>query len=597
VSQTRIFAAVLLLGLGGLGELVGQTAPPDDAPPPAPVQSSGAAKPDDAPPAPTPPKSEPAPFPVATPVLTPKVIEAPSSTSSQKPPAFRLLEPDPPPVSPSIKVEPLKKPVLVEPKAPARFNGPQTPSLTLDKIIPASAEVGKPLVYEIVVRNVGVVSATQVRVEDELPAGTRLVTATPMPATENDRLIWKLEKLDPDKESRFKVEVEPSSAGEFVATAAVIVSLAQTAHTSVKGLPVPTPIAPVSAAKVTGPSMLALTLKGPERALVGQAVTFQLWFTNTGSAPLDGLILNVHLPPGLHHPQGNEIETDDFQRLAPGESKKIDLPTTAVQAGRWVMGARITAKNGQQASAEAVVQVSPTPPPLTIRQLGPQKLLLGQEARYRLEIVNPLKTAVHRVRVTDVLPEGLEFRGAEGGGTYTPSLRTVAWVLDTVGPGQKREVSLKVRAKELGSQVKRTVAQADRGSDARLETILQIDGTPSLLVALSPLDHPIEVGKETTYAIEVSNRGNGACTGLKIVALLPEGLAPRGAEGPTPYHIQGQQVVFEPFELLAAQTHTVYRVHVAGRTPGDWRFRIQMTCDQLQLPVYREEDASVYRMG
>src|SRR5262249_33301667 len=146
---------------------------------------------------------------------------------AQKPPPFRLVEPEQPPVvTPAIKVEPIQRTVVVEPKAPAPFTGPQTPSLTLEKLIPRAAEVGKALTYEIVVRNVGAVPALQVRVGDELRSGTKVLSGSPNPALEGNRLVWNLEKLDPDGESRFKVEVEPGSSGEFVARAEVIVSLA-----------------------------------------------------------------------------------------------------------------------------------------------------------------------------------------------------------------------------------------------------------------------------------------------------------------------------------------------------------------------------------
>jgi len=38
----------------------------------------------------------------------------------------------------------------------------------------------------------------------------------------------------------------------------------------------------------------------------------------------------------------------------------------------------------------------------------------------------------------------------------------------------------------------------------------------------------------------------------------------------------------------------VYRIKVRGVQAGDYRFRVQMTCDQLKAPVVKEESSRVY---
>jgi hypothetical protein len=81
---------------------------------------------------------------------------------------------------------------------------------------------------------------------------------------------------------------------------------------------------------------------------------------------------------------------------------------------------------------------------------------------------------------------------------------------------------------------------------------------------------------------------------LSVLALVPGGLTAIKADGPATNHLQKQQVTFEPLPQLAPHADALYRVHVKGLRPGDWRFKAQISCDQLQRPITREEGTHVY---
>ncbi|MBM4074166.1 MAG: hypothetical protein FJ267_00805, partial [Planctomycetes bacterium] len=53
--------------------------------------------------------------------------------------------------------------------------GIQQPRLTIEKIAPKKAVLGEPLVYSVVVKNVGEIDASKVVVEDRIPKGTELI--------------------------------------------------------------------------------------------------------------------------------------------------------------------------------------------------------------------------------------------------------------------------------------------------------------------------------------------------------------------------------------------------------------------------------------
>ena len=79
------------------------------------------------------------------------------------------------------------------------------------------------------------------------------------------------------------------------------------------------------------------------------------------------------------------------------------------------------------------------------------------------------------------------------------------------------------------------------------------------------------------------------------MAHIPEGLQFREATGPVEHRLSGSGVVFEPLPKLANKADVVYRIKVRGLAPGDYRFKVQMTCEQLRQPVNKEESSRVYK--
>src|SRR5438045_1187119 len=141
----------------------------------------------------------------------------------------------------------------------------------------------------------------------------------------------------------------------------------------------------------------------------------------------------------------------------------------------------------------------------------------------------------------------------------------------------------------------RAVVQAERGLEAVGAARLHVEGVPALLLEVVDLDDPVEVGAETTYEIRVFNQGSNPCTGLSVLATIPVGMQPESATGPAPHRVQGQQVIFEPLAKLAPRADALYRIRVKCKKAGEWRFKAQMNCDQLTLPVCEEESTRCYR--
>jgi uncharacterized repeat protein (TIGR01451 family) len=240
-----------------------------------------------------------------------------------------------------------------------------SPALTLEKKGPESISLGRPLVYELIVRNVSAVPALQVRVDDALPPGTRVLATEPEAPVQGDRLSWVLDNIPPGGERHFRVKVQPAAAGDWRgnACASVVVSASSSLHTRVLGGNGPAPAAP-AAPRPSLPERrddraamnLSISLAGPQSVAVGEPAVFQIRITNNGRQALRGLVLRDHVPPGLQHPAGPELEAE-LGTLEAGKTRNITLTTSAVRPGRFVNEALVATSDGQQAEARAAIQV------------------------------------------------------------------------------------------------------------------------------------------------------------------------------------------------------------------------------------------------
>jgi uncharacterized repeat protein (TIGR01451 family) len=443
----------------------------------------------------------------------------------------------------------------------------------VEKVGPATHNIGTPFTYEIIVRNPGAAALAGVRVEERMPGTVRVLGAEPLAEIQGDTLRWNLGTLEPQGERRIQVQVESSSEGDFEPQTLATFSAAAMLRT-----------------RLTKPG-LNVTKSGPQMVQVGDKVPFTLQVSNPGSGPVNNVVLHDDMPRGLQHPAGEKIEAD-VGTLAAGQSKTVQLEATAMQPGKFINTVTATAAGGLQSSAQSEVTVIQGA--LQVRKTGPTQSLLQREVEHWLEVSNPATVPATNVQLIDVLPQGLDFISASAGGVFDPQTRTCTWNIGTLAPGQGAAVTIKSLARSAGEWVNQAYARADRGLEARAEQPVNVEGVPALMLEVVDLDDPVEVGNETTYEIRVVNQGNRPCHNVRISSVVPLGLTPLKGEGPAQAKIQGQQVIFDPAPKLAAKSDFIYRVRVKGKQKGDWRFAAQMTCDQLQKPVYEEESTQVY---
>jgi uncharacterized repeat protein (TIGR01451 family) len=198
------------------------------------------------------------------------------------------------------------------------------------------------------------------------------------------------------------------------------------------------------------------------------------------------------------------------------------------------------------------------------------------------------------VTIHDPLPAQTSFVDASSGGELAGN--QVQWIVGTLVPGDSRTVEVRLRALAPGRICNQALVTADRGVTRQVEACTDFAGAPALSLEVADTEDPVEVGGQTSYKITVRNPGSNPVTRMQIVATVPEEMIVTRASGTADNHKDGQKIIYDPLTVPAGG-EARFRVDVKAQRPGDVRFKVELTADQLTSgPVQQEESTTIFAM-
>lgn len=142
-----------------------------------------------------------------------------------------------------------------------------------------------------------------------------------------------------------------------------------------------------------------------------------------------------------------------------------------------------------------------------------------------------------------------------------------------------------------------TVSSKARGacaSEVSTSCRTRIAGIPAILLEVVDLEDPIEVGKNETYQIRVTNQGSAPATNVRITCTLEDAQQYVSASGQTPATVKGNAIIMAPVSSIPPKGQATWRVVVRAVKAGDVRFTVKMTSDQLTRSVDETESTNQY---
>jgi uncharacterized repeat protein (TIGR01451 family) len=324
--------------------------------------------------------------------------------------------------------------------------------LVVEKIAPAEIQVNRPAIFEIHVRNVGTVAASNVEIRDEIPKGTRLQSTKPQAQRgAQGGLVWNLGTLNPNEDATVEMELMPTDEGEIGSVATVHFQTDASVRT-----------------RATRPQ-LAIDIEATDKVLKGEELALKITVSNPGTGIAENVVLEEHVPSGFRHPAGAELEYE-VGDLAPNESRELTLILEAVHPGP--LENVITARGEPSLQIENRRPVEVIASQLAVDVQGPTKRFLECEAVYNLSVRNPGTAPAKQVELAVEVPVGMKFVSGTNRAYYEEETRTVHWRLEEIpvqdGPQPVQITLMPVEAGEHRiRQGRRYLSHPSRGCHGR----------------------------------------------------------------------------------------------------------------------------------
>ncbi len=482
-------------------------------------------------------------------------------------PGLQPTSMDPPPSA--LAIDPS---ATIDAPGDRRLEGAQTPSVIIQKRAPSEVKVGKPASFVIQVQNVGAVEALDVQVHDRIPAGMRLIDASPTPVQQGNILLWQLGAMQAGDERTVTMQLVPEQEGELGSVARVSFEAAASVRTI-----------------ATRPA-LKIVQKAPETVLIGQQLEIELEVSNPGSGEATGVVLQEDVPQGLEHPKGRQLD-NGLGSLAPGEVRNQVLRLRAVEPGVIQNTIRLTGDDGLTAEHTVAVQV--VAPDLKVELSGPARRFLERQTTYQLNIANAGTADATNIEIAVQLDRGFTFVSTDYEGQYDPSRHAVYWSLAQLPAGGSGTVPLTLLPVEEGEQAIVIDARADLGVFAKSERTMSVEGFAKLSFEIKNPSGPIELGAETEYEIRVVNSGSKSDTNVQVQLQLPPGLELVSSDKEAGTDGRGL-VAFQPQTELPPGKDLTFSLRLRGVAPGTHLVRAVVASDQSSVPLTKEESTLVY---
>ena len=433
---------------------------------------------------------------------------------------------------------------------------------------PEEVSIGEEFQSEIIV--CALQQAGNIVVRQKIPKGLKFIKSIPEAKQDKNILVWKFSGMAQCEKKVIKVWFKMVEEG-CVVSCATVAALPRACFV-IKG---------------TKP-VLEIEKTGPETAMLGDEIIFDIVVRNTGSGTARDVVITDILPKGFVHESGvSEVECQ-IGDLEPGTEQCCSVKVRAVERGRICNKAIVESSNAAKKQAKACTQVMTCD--ISLTKTGPQEQYLGKKATYILELKNTGDIPLECVKLCDITScntEIIEAKGAEVNGN------TAVWWIEELLPGEKvtKTLTLTSHVPGIHGNYSKACIPCKKVEDC-VKTLWK--GRAALLIEAVDTNDPLMIGEETTYIIKVTNQGTAKDTAIKVIAVFAEELIPISASGASESKIIGSKVIFKPYAELDGKETILFKICAKGVSAGDGRVKISLMTDLINNSIVEEESTHVY---
>jgi uncharacterized repeat protein (TIGR01451 family) len=303
--------------------------------------------------------------------------------------------------------------------------------------------------------------------------------------------------------------------------------------------------------------VVTLNIEGTNVAPSGQTVAYKLVVRNVSRAKAHNVVVRLIPPKNVDKVKADPVPTADdaetrweMKTLDPGQTRTIDLVyKPKADTDEIKLQARVQFDFGRG------MITSVSPPTLTLKKEGPEKLVVGDVVTYRITVTNTGKVTVRDIEVRDLLLQGLVHddreiaRGSVDGRLMSSIDRQGLermWSIAALPPGQSRVLQYRVRAKEAG-KIGSTASVLAAGMPPKQENFDAEVLTANLQMRVEgPMSGRATVGQRADYKLVVENRGDAVLRNVTVRCVFsPDMRAARATNGGQPFRDAVQWILKE----------------------------------------------------
>ena len=306
-----------------------------------------------------------------------------------------------------------------------------------------------------------------------------------------------------------------------------------------------------------GPQKPALLIQkfAPGEIQVGKPAKFVIQIRNVGTQAADNVVLRDEVPQGTRlvsttpsaTANGNQLVWQ-LGKLSAGEERKLEMQLMPLAEGE--VGSVATVSY----SAQASVKTRCTMPQLAIRMTAPDKVMIGQEQRVKIELRNPGSGDATGVMLFENVPENVKHAAG-------PALE---FEIGTLRAGETRELELSLSAEKAGKVINVLTARADGNLQVQQQVEFEVIAPALAVMVAGPERRYLE--RPATYEVSVENPGTAPALDVQIVTKLPKGMRFVRANNMGEYDAASHAVYWSLTELPEGESGTVELVTMPVET-------------------------------
>ncbi|MGL2994043.1 PKD domain-containing protein [Flavobacterium sp. TSSA_36] len=395
--------------------------------------------------------------------------------------------------------------------------------------------------YTISVVNKGPSLATNVILQDNLPAGTSYVSHIATGGTVNTYSggQWTIGNLNNQSSAILVINAKVTAVGTITQSPIINTTTAAVADQldpTTVGDDLTEPIIVTCANLIT-----EKTVSNPNPS-EGETITYSIKVTNNGPSDATGVSLVDILPLGIAYVSNNQGADYNYGsgiwtvgNLANGATKtlNIDVTINSGSAGKTIIN-KTTAAKGNQSDPSSLgddlietINVKNGADIILTKVVNNATPNVGDIVTYTVTVTNKSTTLVTNLVVKDQLSVGLQLVAATPGiGVWN----TPNWTIGTLQPGEKGSIEIKalVAADQGGNVLINTVSntQDQFDTNATVDDATESITVTSLDLAVTKTVNNTRPNEADviTYTIKVVNNGASNATNVSLIDKLPVGV-------------------------------------------------------------------------